>query len=537
MARRRILTIGLDGFDGTLAERFLNAGALPNLARLRSQGACYELDHGRDRFSGLAWEHFSSGKAPRDGGRWSAVTFDCETYATRQEPTSARPFMADLVARTVVFDVPYCDLSRARRVRGLTNWGAHDPGVEANSRPKGLHQELLRRYGPYPAKEWIYGFCWPSAAKAREVGEALTRAVELRSSATQWLFGERLPDWDLGVVVVSEGHSAIEPLWHGVDPSHPLHGVKSTEASASGLRKVYMAIDQMIGDLCEAFPGVTLLVFAMHGMGPNESDVAAMALLPELLYRAAFGSAYMKPVASSVSAQTGIPLLNEDTNWHDVLLAAVPKHDRPVRFQDRLTNWISERTGFHLARRDETEIEWMPAARYSRFWASMPAFALPAFYDGRIRINVAGREAKGMVPQSEYAAVCEQQIELLHECRNLLTGEKVIAEIYRPKQDPEDVSESEADLYILWQSAPLGLWHPRLGSIGPLPYRRTGGHTGGGGFLYITGDDIAPGSRGMASSFDVVPTILDLLDERRTPSISGASLASGLGALPQSMKS
>src|SRR6202140_5029207 len=95
-ARQRILVIGLDGFDLNLATRFMDQGGLPNLARLRSQSSRYELDHGRDKFSGLSWEHFSTGRAPRDGGRWSAVTFDPRPYAVRQDSTSERPFMAGL---------------------------------------------------------------------------------------------------------------------------------------------------------------------------------------------------------------------------------------------------------------------------------------------------------------------------------------------------------------------------------------------------------------------------------------------------------
>ena len=217
MTQPRILIIGLDGFDICLAERFIAEGALPNFARLRDRSTRFDLDHGMDKYSGLAWEHVSVGQAPKDGARWSAVTFDRGTYATFQEPTSSRPFLADVSARTVVFDVPYCDLDQAPLVRGLTNWGSHDPGVLPTSRPDSLHGELHRHFGPYPAAQWIYGFCWPSAEKARDAGMALTRAVEIRSAAARWLLSEKLPDWDLAVIVVSEAHSATEPLWHGVD--------------------------------------------------------------------------------------------------------------------------------------------------------------------------------------------------------------------------------------------------------------------------------------------------------------------------------
>ena len=120
---------------------------------------------------------------------------------------------------------------------------------------------------------------------------------------------------------------------------------------------------------------------------------------------------------------------------------------------------------------DSSDLDWMPAARYAPFWRRMPAFALPSYYDGRIRINVAGRESNGIISAAQYRAVCNETIEMLNQCTNLLTGEKVISGIHCPKPNPMDVGPSEADLYVVWQSAPLGLRHPRLGSIGPVPYR------------------------------------------------------------------
>ena len=54
--------------------------------------------------------------------------------------------------------------------------------------------------------------------------------------------------------------------------------------------------DRLVGTLAEAFPDAILAVFAMHGMGSNESDLPAFALLPELLYRHAFPEPVMQRV-------------------------------------------------------------------------------------------------------------------------------------------------------------------------------------------------------------------------------------------------
>ncbi len=161
---------------------------------------------------------------------------------------------------------------------------------------------------------------WQSEAKkTRAAGAALTEGVRVRARAARWLLAERLPDWDLGVVVVSEPHSAIEPMWHGVDPTHPLHGLPSGEPARRGLETVYEETDALIGMLAEALPDAALMVFAMHGMGSNDGDVPTMALLPELLYRRQFGKPYMIDVPWPAYLPNGIPLLAEKDNWHWVM--------------------------------------------------------------------------------------------------------------------------------------------------------------------------------------------------------------------------
>jgi predicted AlkP superfamily phosphohydrolase/phosphomutase len=215
------------------------------------------------------------------------------------------------------------------------------------------------------------------------------------------------------------------------------------------------------------------------------------------------------------------------------MLGAVPKPRRSAGWLGRLLDRIS-----HIGRpRIETPVPewlersgvaWMPAARYGQFWPQMPAFALPAYYDGRVRINLRGREARGTVDADHYDRTCEEIIGLIRDCSNLLTGQPAVAEIHRPKKDPGAVGPSEADLYVVWKSAPLGL-STRHGNIGPVPYRRTGGHTGSRGFLYLRGEGISPGEDGALSSFDVIPTVVDLLGEAGPVGMSGMSAVAKLG--------
>jgi hypothetical protein len=132
------------------------------------------------------------------------------------------------------------------------------------------------------------------------------------------------------------------------------------------------------------------------------------------------------------------------------------------------------------------------------------------------------------MPLSEYAAVCDEVEDLVRACRDSATGEAVIDYIERcGGSDPRTLGPSESDLVAVWRGAAVGFDPPVLGRVGPVPFRRPGGHTGPFRIAYVSGKGITPGDFGMWSSFDVVPTIVDLLGETVPPGLSGCSLLAG----------
>ena len=527
MSKQRVLAIGLDGYEESLERRFIEAGEMPSLARLREQSARYLLDHGPAQRSGLAWEHLSTGLSPERAGRWAALHFDPETYAVWQEGTRLDPFAARLRSQTVVFDAPYFDLARAPQVRGVVGWGAHDPGVPTAARPDALLAEFEARFGKYPAEQWTYGIVWASPERAREMGEALACAVARRAQAARWLLGERLPDWELALVVVSEPHSAIEGLWHGVDESHPLHRMPSAGPAREGLTAVYRAVDRLVGELSAAFPDAALVVFSMGGMGANHSDTASMALLPELMYRRAFGHALLRQ-PSGWADPSASPLLGERQNWSEAVRANLPANTTPPILsrlkraaRRHLVGQVEPAADSYLRR----SVNWIPAMCYQPHWRSMRAFALPSYYDGRIRINLSGRESEGCVLPSEYAALCDEIEATLRACRDPATGAEVVKHVERVEgRDPSTLGPTESDMVVVWTGTFCALEHPTHGLVGPVPFRRTGGHTGPFGLAYLSNTGAEAGDRGVRSSFDVAPTLCELLGETTPDGLSGNSL-------------
>jgi predicted AlkP superfamily phosphohydrolase/phosphomutase len=545
MTRRRVLAIGLDGLEVTFAERLMAAGDMPALAELRRRAACFLLDHGPAQRTGLAWEHVASGLSPEAARRWAAVEFDPSTYRAWQEGARLDPWWTALDRRVVVFDTPYVDLRRAPATRGIVAWGAHDPGTSLAGRPEGVLAEFERRFGRYPAAPWTYGIPWPSPARTQAMGEALSHALDVRTRAARWLMTERLPDWDLFIAVAGEVHGAVEGLWHGVDPSHPLHGHPSARAAATALLDVHRGLDRMVGELTQAAGDAAVVAFAMGGMGANHSDVQSMALLPELLYRHAFGHSLLAVPPAWASAPGLLPILDEAENWEAsrwVPRPATPAPSTPDRALRSLARRLptpvrallkGAQAGLEHWRSPDApsahgDLAWQPAAHYRRHWPRMPAFALPSFYDGRIRINLRGRERDGIVEPSRYEETCRALETLLRECRDPRTGEPAVADIERASTgDPLALAGSESDLLVVWSGTAAALEHPRLGLIGPVALRRTGGHTGPHGMAYVATPGLAPGDRGIRSAFDVVPTVVELLGSRPPAGLSGVSLLAG----------
>jgi|AntAceMinimDraft_11_1070367.scaffolds.fasta_scaffold01386_3 predicted AlkP superfamily phosphohydrolase/phosphomutase len=530
--RQRLIVVGLDGYEAQIADAMIARGELPNLDRLNRESASIDLDHGRNKLTGLSWQQFAAGQAPRDSGKWSAVDFDPNHYVASQPMSTRKPFLASAGRRAVILDAPYFDLAKCRDMTGLVNWGAHDPGVAPYCRPASLFDEIKARFGPYPASDDIYAFTWTDPEASRRTAENLRQALAVRSDITCWMLSERVPDWDLAITVVSELHSAIEPLWHGFDPHHPLHQHASAEPARKGLFAIYRELDQMIGNLQRRFPDAAIALFWMHGMGHNDADIASMILLPELLYRNAFGKKNFDAPTRWTRAGNLPPPLEPGESWSTAVFNEMGcvEFRRPPASQRAIARLL-DIPARSLGRRRErgVSLDWMPSQGYGFAWPDMPAFALPSFYDGRIRMNVVGRESKGTIVPADYSAAMDAVDTLLREVRDVRTGLPVVKDIYRTSPgDPMAVPKSNGDIEVLWDGQPTGFTHDRLGDIGPVPFRRTGGHTGGLGRFCLISKDTVPGHFGVTDAMDVSVVLEDWLGLKPTGIRSGASFLSRL---------
>jgi predicted AlkP superfamily phosphohydrolase/phosphomutase len=157
----------------------------------------------------------------------------------------------------------------------------------------------------------------------------------------------------------------------------------------------------------------------------------------------------------------------------------------------------------------------------------MKCFALPSFSQGYIRVNLVGREARGIVAPAEYLRLCDDLHEVIMALRDARTGQSVVKEIIRTRRSSldNDPKLPDADLIIIWNEVVTDVVdHPRFGRIGPVPYGRTGGHSERG-FAIVKGQGYLPRSTlPEARLLDLAPTILALLDAPIAGYLEGAPL-------------
>jgi predicted AlkP superfamily phosphohydrolase/phosphomutase len=170
----------------------------------------------------------------------------------------------------------------------------------------------------------------------------------------------------------------------------------------------------------------------------------------------------------------------------------------------------------------EKEPRYQVVNWYKRHWSSMRWFALPTFADGHVRVNLAGREANGLVAKEDYAAVLDEIESTLRACRDARTGEPIVDQVIRLREDdPFAADGPDADLLVVFAGAPDAIDHPTVGTIGPHPHMRTAHHSADG-FALVAGPGIERTDLGSRPAVDVAATIVATLGASAT--VAGHSL-------------
>ena len=419
------------------------------------------------------------------------------------------------------------------------SYGAHAPFSRPESRPAELLPRLVRTYGAHPAGNGKdYARFWRRSSLQKLVDRLCVGAAR-RGAICRALLRDQ--SWDLFIAAFSEIHSVCHYLWHTTQADHPLYEQFRHTFGRDQMVVVAGAVDDALGEiLAEAPSEAQIVVFSQEGMIANAGDIPSQLLLPELLYRYNFGGRRgIDPYPTSQPASghpCPPPILHPSSRaWHREAWAAKHDDNRLRRYlRSNLPielSWLVEKivgTPLGPGHPLDFEVKYQPAVWYSPHWPDMKAFALPsASQQGKIRINLRGREARGLVEPEDYAATCAEIMQHLRAVRNARTGTPLVQAIDLPHRIAPDVDADKgfADLVVHWCPEPADVFDsPAFGRFGPVQYMRTGGHVERG-FALIAGPGISPRSTVPGGSVtDLAPTILELVGAPLPSYLDGRSL-------------
>lgn len=416
----RVLAIGLDAAESSLIRSLVEAGEMPALKALLDRGSWSRVTSPTMFSSGAVWPDFATGCQACDHGQYSIWNWDPARMALAYTDESRlTPFWKALseTGTTVgVMDVPFAPFLGMSTGFEAHEWGAHSR-VDGHVSVSGAASDVPNTFATHP-------FTDPLASvpqEPSEVGPFLDECIDgvrLRGDVVQHLISRGQPD--LTLVVFEEPHHAGHFLWHTVEPDLPMYADLSPAARPERtLSDLYRELDRQVGRLVEAAASdTTVLVFALHGMAPSRG---------------------LPPVLEPLLDRLGMTHTVQGPDRRSTL--ATIKDRMPAPLRDLYRRFVP------LARRSQWgKARLMPAYDWSR----TRAFPLPIEQYGLVRINLAGREARGIVPPQEYEQTCESIEAALREL-STADGRKVVQDVVRPPRGQH--AAGLPDLVVHWSHA------------------------------------------------------------------------------------
>ncbi|MDT8388648.1 MAG: alkaline phosphatase family protein [Thiogranum sp.] len=495
----KVLFIGIDAADKDLILEWTAAGELPHLNSLLNTAAWGITQSPVGLYVGAIWPSFYTGVSPARHARYCYEQLQPGSYEVK--PVSPRevkhePFWDALNRagkRIAVIDVPKTFPSRLSNGLHIVDWGSHDPGVSGFATwPASMAADIEKQFG-VDSMHNCNAFR-TTGEEFRDFRDMLVQRVRQKTALSAWCLDQ--DDWDCFVTVFSESHCVGHQCWHLHDDRHYKYDRRLVEIAGDPVKAVYQAIDEGIGELIRKVgDDAHLVLFASHGMGPHYD---ATFMLDEILRRIEGDPPRQRRASLVPLASAAWKLLPQN----------IRHFARPVRRKARASLGLEQ------------------SAQTSR----RKSFRVPnndAY--GGIRINLAGREPKGLIaPGREYDEFCEALSRDLLAFINVSSGEPLVKAVLRSADLYEgDNFHHLPDLLVEWnRSAPVEeIYSPNTGTIkGTYRKCRTGDHTPEGLF-FIRGPSIAPGQmQEPVSVMDLAPTIASLTGVELAD-VDGRSLA------------
>jgi predicted AlkP superfamily phosphohydrolase/phosphomutase len=428
----RVLAVGIDAGDPTLVRDLIDRGEMPTLRALLDRGRWALVDSGGDIGEAAMWPTFFTGSDPSVHQMYSRWCWQpAKMGCVPPDEASLTPFWRSLERRgaTVgVVDVPGAPVGTGTDGFEVSEFGPHEVR-HGETRVRGAAAEsVLAEVPRHPFHDLPYGrgYTDDREGKAR-LAAACVRGARVRGELAARLISETRPD--MAIVAFTEVHHGAHHLWHTTGASHTLYpDIADPRPPEPDLLDLYREVDRQIGRIVEAAgEGTAVLAFSLNGM---RAGCGIPTLLDGLLRAQGFG----------------VPSSWRGLSWRRRAVAAFGglKRRVPAGATTAYQRHVGQVTRYRIAQ---------PTIVPPFDWSRTRAFALPLTDTrGFIRVNLAGREAAGCVPEREYEATCEELESGLRAATNA-EGEPIVEDVLRTDSETGAPPRGLPDLIVRWTDA------------------------------------------------------------------------------------
>ena len=502
MGRAKLLMIALDAADLGLLDRLVDEGLTPVFGQLRRQGRLGMLSSLGQWLPGSVWPSFYTSTPPSFTGFHHYLQWSPEAMALRRPDPRAmgEPFWRGLTAeggKVIALDMPFA--SAPRSGIELTGWATLDSLEPPHTHPAGLLAEIEARHGASPIVAEMHAL--QAVQAVLKLRDEQIRIAEMLADISEQILARETAD--LFLLTFPGLHRGGHWLWDETGLKSPPLASERAEFDRA-LPEVYAATDHALGRIIEAADADEVILFSLHGMGPNTSRVE---ILDDMLLRIlSDNGAGKRPLKYLERLRRAVP---------PALRHAV-KDSLPTAAQDKLTGFW--RTG-------------------GRDWRQTPALTQVADVTGYIRLNIAGREAAGLLSEDQAGDLAERITEGLGSFVDADTGEPLVSRVARIADVvPEGPYRPMLpDLLVDWSGTPAArhraVVSERFGKIDwPTPGRHPSGRSGNhrsSGFYLACGRGLSAGGAPAGDIMDLAPTVLSRLGAAIPGQMQGTALLGG----------
>lgn len=495
MGGKRVFVLGLDGATFDLIRPWASEGKLPAFSQLMEEGVWGELESVPNQRSASAWTSFMTGKNPGKHGIFEFYEYLPSSYNLRFINSSGRDgkslwqILSQNDKKVGVINVPMT--YPAEEVNGFLIAGLDSPSVKSKGfiYPPILRDTLRNKFGDYILEPGITGAI--VGGRIEEAIEMIKVELGQKMDVSSYLMSNY--QWDFFMVVLRSLDAVQHSFWKYMDTTHPDFNISDSKLYGNTILNAYRMIDSFVGKfLTSRDDDTTLIVMSDHGFGqkhPATNQLNQWLESKGLL-------TFTKTQKSGTTELLG--------KLYREVIGNTPR---------RIKEWLWET---FPSLRDSVQSRLCFA---NINWSKTVAYSDSLFPN--IRINLKGRELQGIVKQGkEYEELIKNLISELGDLKDMTTGEKIVAKIFKRENIYHGKYVDKApDLLIRWrEDLPLtgikldNRYHNIEPSTPYIPgedYRVISGDHHLNGIFLARGKDIKKGMMIESTNImDLAPTIL-----------------------------